>query len=236
MNSKGIGVWSEDKNGNLTSTGAKATGTNDFATGKGASATGESSIAIGTDSQANYSGSVAIGAGAQALADPTTAIGNNAVAAGANSTAIGANSTANGSNSVALGQGSVANRPTTVSVGDAATGLQRQITNVAPGTAPNDAATYGQVQGAMSSAVGQAKHYADQVGSVNAASLNAAAAAAAGQGPNTVAGGYGEYNGQSAFAFTYQHRFNCNWTGQLTVGSNGSGNNTAVGGGASYSW
>ncbi|MHB1642757.1 MAG: YadA family autotransporter adhesin [Acidithiobacillus sp.] len=219
-------------NGGLQCTYAQAKGTNDVAAGNGALANGTSSIAIGTNATATYNGAVAIGDGARAVADPATAIGSNAQANANNSTAIGANSTANGINSVALGQGSTANRANSVSVGNASTGLTRQITNVAPGTTPNDVATVGQLQGA----VGQAQHYAAQVGSVNAAALNAAASAASGQGPNTVAGGYGEYDGQSAFAFTYQHRFKCNWQALLTVGSNGSGKNTEVGAGASYSW
>ncbi|MHB8266602.1 MAG: YadA-like family protein, partial [Acidithiobacillus ferrivorans] len=57
-----------------------------------------------------------------------------------------------------------------------------------------------------------------------------------GRGPNNFAGGYGEYNGQSAFAFTYEHRFSQSWSGLVTVGSNGNGNNTEVGGGANFSW
>jgi autotransporter adhesin len=122
---------------------------------------------------AKFAGSVAIGAGAQANADPTTAVGNNAIANGNNSVALGANTTANGNNSVALGQGSVANRENSVSVGNAATGLQRQITNVAPGTMPSDAVNLGQVQGmigqATSAILNQADRHADQVAAMAAA-------------------------------------------------------------------
>ena len=94
------------------------------------------------------------------------AFGNNAsTAVGANGAiAIGTNSSATAANSVALGNESIADRGAstgytapfltgsyssvgTVSVG--APGSLRQITNVAPGTEATDAATVGQVQGAI---------------------------------------------------------------------------------------
>jgi len=227
-------------NGALQCEDAKATGTGALATGTGASANGAGTVAEGLNASAKYAGSVAIGDGAQANADPTTAIGNNAIANGNNSTAIGANSTANGENSVALGQGSVANRADSVSVGDAATGLTRQITNVAPGTATDDAVNVGQLHSGMNqvygAAIGKAQRYADNVGAVDAAAAGAAAEAAAGQGVNSIAGGASDYNGQSAFAFTYQRRFNHNWAAAVTVGSNGSSRNTSLTGAADYSW
>ena len=94
------------------------------------------------------------------------AFGNNAsTAVGANGAiAIGTNSSATAANSVALGNESIADRGAstgytapfltgsyssvgTVSVG--APGSLRQITNVAPGTEATDAATVGQVHGAI---------------------------------------------------------------------------------------
>ncbi|WP_160616998.1 YadA family autotransporter adhesin [Pseudoblastomonas halimionae] len=94
------------------------------------------------------------------------AFGNNAsTAAGATGAiAIGTNANATAANSVALGNGALADRGAligysapglagtytsigTVSVG--APGSLRQITNVAPGTEATDAATVGQVQGAV---------------------------------------------------------------------------------------
>ncbi|MBU2768665.1 hypothetical protein HAP94_21485 [Acidithiobacillus ferrivorans] len=140
----------------------------------------------------------------------------------------------------ALGQGSVANRADSVSVGNASTGTTRQITNVAPGTAPNDAVNMGQLHSGMNqvygAAIGKAQRYADNVGAVDGAAAGAAAEAAAGQGVNSIAGGVSDYNGQSAFAFTYQRRFNHNWAAAVTVGSNGSSRNTALTGAADYSW
>jgi len=85
--------------------------------------------------------------------------GAGAVASGKNSVAIGNGSMAAGENSVALGAHSVADRPNTVSVGSA--GNERQITHVAAGTAPTDAANLQQVQEAQASAVQQANAYTD---------------------------------------------------------------------------
>jgi autotransporter adhesin len=81
--------------------------------------------------------------------------------------ALGSNSTATANNSVALGAGSTASRgaqtsykdpisgSTASSVGEVSVGsagADRQITNVAPGSAPTDAANVAQVQAAISQA------------------------------------------------------------------------------------
>jgi len=100
----------------------------------------------------------------------SVAVGSGASAAGKNSAAIGAGSSAAADNSVALGAGSTATRgaqtnykdpisgKTANSVGEVSVGspgAERQITNVAPGTAPTDAANVAQVQ----AAIGQADAY-----------------------------------------------------------------------------
>nr|WP_246641635.1 YadA family autotransporter adhesin [Paraburkholderia edwinii] len=72
------------------------------------------------------------------LAD-SQAIGTDAVA-------IGGNARAQADNSVALGANSVSDRANTVSVG--AAGAERQITNVAAGTADTDAVNLGQLKAA----------------------------------------------------------------------------------------
>ncbi len=94
-----------------------------------------------------------------------------AVASGTHSTAMGANAKATGANSVALGANSVADRDNTVSMGSA--GNERQVTNVAAGTATTDAVNVGQLNDAIGSAVGNlpagmtAKDYTDkQINSV----------------------------------------------------------------------
>ena len=66
---------------------------------------------------------------------------------GENSTAVGADSKATGSNSVAIGAGSVADRDNSVSFGSA--GNERQLTNVADGTAPIDALNVRQLDRAI---------------------------------------------------------------------------------------
>ena len=62
---------------------------------------------------------------------------------GADSVAVGGAATASGKNSVALGSNSIADRDNSVSVG--AAGKERQITNVAAGTASTDAVNVGQL-------------------------------------------------------------------------------------------
>ncbi|WP_031364117.1 ESPR-type extended signal peptide-containing protein [Caballeronia sordidicola] len=70
-------------------------------------------------------------------------------ATGADSVAIGGAALSSGKNSVALGSNSVADRDNTVSVG--AVGSERQVTNVAAGTAATDAANVGQLNAVSSS-------------------------------------------------------------------------------------
>ncbi len=120
----GGGVPAGDVNGN-----------NSFAAGDGSKVVGDNGTAVGQDASVTANGGTAIGQGASA--------------SGENSTALGSNSSASGNNSVALGSGSVADRDNTVSVG--ALGQERQITNVAAGTAPTDAVNVQQMQDAVRS-------------------------------------------------------------------------------------
>jgi len=134
---------------NLTTPAGVAIGGNRVtglgAAGQEASAGTIDAVAIGnravTDSGAGAA--IAIGTGA--------GVGPGATG----SLALGAGATATAANSVALGVGSTATRGTAalgeVSVG--APGAERQVTNVAAGTAATDAANLGQVQ-AMSAEVG----------------------------------------------------------------------------------
>jgi autotransporter adhesin len=70
-------------------------------------------------------------------------------ATGTNSVAIGGAALSSGNNSVALGSNSVADRDNSVSVG--AVGSERQVTNVAAGTAATDAAKVSQLNAVSSS-------------------------------------------------------------------------------------
>nr|WP_280114061.1 YadA-like family protein [Atlantibacter subterranea] len=74
----------------------------------------------------------------------STAGGAGAIASGDYSTSIGANSKSTHNNSVALGYNSVTDRDNSVSMGSA--GNERQVTNVAAGTADTDAANVGQLK------------------------------------------------------------------------------------------
>jgi autotransporter adhesin len=82
--------------------------------------------------------------GAQALGTDSLAAGPGAEASGNQAVAIGDGATASAAGSVALGGGSVADRANTVSVG--AQGAERQLTNVADGTAQTDAVNVRQLQ------------------------------------------------------------------------------------------
>nr|WP_255457687.1 YadA-like family protein [Rhodanobacter sp. K2T2] len=98
--------------------------------------------------------------GATAGGSNSVAIGPTASSAGANSVAVGSGASAAADNSVALGAGSVASRDNTVSVGSP--GSERQITNVAAGTADTDAANVGQVNSGVQQAENWAANYTDQ--------------------------------------------------------------------------
>ncbi len=100
-------------------------------TGLAASAGTADSIALGdgANTDAGAGGAVALGTGASVTAD----------------------------NSVALGSGSIADRADSVSVG--AVGDERQITNVAAGTADTDAATVGQMNTSIAAATADSVVY-----------------------------------------------------------------------------
>ncbi|QJC22863.1 hemagglutinin (plasmid) [Ralstonia solanacearum] len=83
---------------------------------------------------------------AQATGLESIAIGGAAIASGVNAMALGGNARAVAGNAVALGAGSVADRANTVSVGSA--GKERQIANVAAGTADTDAVNVAQLKAA----------------------------------------------------------------------------------------
>lgn len=95
-----------------------------------------------------------------ASGDNTTAGGAGAVASGNGSTALGSGAQATADDAVALGAGSVADRAGTVSVGSS--GAERQITNVAAGTADTDAVNLAQFNQGLSSLQDWSKSYTDQ--------------------------------------------------------------------------
>ncbi|WP_233830957.1 YadA family autotransporter adhesin [Paraburkholderia sp. ZP32-5] len=109
---------------------AVANGTHTLAAGSHANATGTNATAFGTSANANGNGAIALGYGANAAA-------SNAMSLGYNASALAIDS-------VALGHGSIADRVGTVSVGSI--GNERQITNVAAGSADTDAVNVAQLK------------------------------------------------------------------------------------------
>ncbi|MBS7669959.1 YadA family autotransporter adhesin [Croceicoccus gelatinilyticus] len=122
------------------------------ADGLGASAGELDAIAFGNSAStsAGATGAIAIGANASVSEVDGVALGNGASVTFANSVAIGAGSVT--SRGAVAGYSSPGLTGTFDSVGEVsvgAPGAERQITNLAPGTAATDAATVGQVQGAL---------------------------------------------------------------------------------------
>jgi autotransporter adhesin len=148
----------------------------------------------------------------------------------------------------------VADRANTVSVGSA--GNERQVTNVAAGTATTDAVNVGQLNDSIGAAVGNlpagmtAKNYTDQQinsvqNSVNQVAKSAYAGIAAAtaltmipdvdQGKTIAVGiGGGTYKGSQAVALGVSARITENLKMKAGAGTSSSG--ATVGVGASYQW
>jgi trimeric autotransporter adhesin len=150
------------------------------------------------------------------------------VASGANATALGANSIASAPNSVALGQGSVADRPNSISVGSAL--LQRQITNVAPGTQPTDAVNLQQ----LNLALGQVNSFAAQG---TAQALAVPSVPILDPGKKWLGMSYGNFAGQSAVGLGFGYQIDEHWNASagLSTSTTG-GSNTATKVQAGYVW
>src|SRR5690606_37428389 len=142
---------------------------NAIAAGDDAYAHGPNDIAIGGNAKVNADGSTAVGSNATITADATNAvaIGEGTSVSAASGTAVGQGASVTAEGAVALGQGSVADRANTVSVG--AEGSERQIVNVAAGTADTDAANVGQ----GNAAAAQSRSYTDTVAPQTLSSANA---------------------------------------------------------------
>lgn len=147
--------------------------------------------------------STAVGDGASATGNDSTAVGAGAVASATDSTALGAHSTASGNGSVALGANSVADRDHTISAGSP--GNERQITNVAAGTARTDASNWGQVQDAVAEVqrwVRDRFKQANRLANAGTAAALAMANVPQAYAPNqsAVGAGIGSFKGESALA------------------------------------
>jgi len=122
------------------------------ALGDSAVGVGEGATALGSFSHAGGKNSVALGRAAHVMesAEDGFAVGVRSVVDAEKGIAIGAASSvqAGAAYSVAIGSGSIARDALTVSFGEGA--LQRRLVNVANGRNANDAATIGQLRGALS--------------------------------------------------------------------------------------
>lgn len=182
---------------------------------------GRNAILLGnTATKASGNNSIAIGSGAQAISN--------------DSMALGANASAIGTNSVALGQGSLAARDNSVSVGNAAAGLTRSITNVAPGILGTDAVNLDQMRQANAQVLSDANTFAAK-GVAAAMAVPTMPQLPPGKRWVGVATGY--YAGQSALGmgFGYQVDENLN-VGAAISTSSGRGSRSGVRVQAGYAW
>ncbi|WP_448680719.1 YadA-like family protein [Pseudomonas nicosulfuronedens] len=194
--------------------------------------------------------SLAGGAGAEAKGDNSAAIGTRSRASGHNATALGNGADAQAASSVALGAGSVADRENSVSVGSV--GQERQITNVAAGTAATDAVNVSQLQKSMGDISNQFYDYTDsrynalrhdlkkQDDILSAGIAGAMAMATLPQpyspGASMAAVGLGNYRGQGALAVGVSKiSDNGKWVTKLQ-GSTTSQGDTGVSVGVGYQW
>ncbi|HIC7210266.1 TPA: YadA family autotransporter adhesin, partial [Burkholderia stabilis] len=207
--------------------GSDASGSNSAALGQDAVASAENGTALGQGSSATGGNGTAVGQGANASGQNGVALGQNANASGSGSTALGQNANASGSNAVALGAGSVADRDNAVSVGSA--GNERQITNVAAGTAPTDAVNLQQMNNSVRSA------RQDAMGGVAAAMAVAGLPQSTQPGRTFVAMAGSTYGGEygSALGVSYMTR-DGKWTIKASANTSSRGDVGAVVGGGFY--
>lgn len=213
-----------------TNCGATANGTGSEASGFNSTASGHYAKATGDQSTAN-------GAGAQASGVNSTATGSFSTASGDNSTAIGANASATHNNSVALGAGSQTTRDNEVNVGN------RQIGGVQDGVWDTDAVNVRQmrandewIMNQVDYRLGAMDGRLNRVGAMGMASAMMTGSAASIPGKNKVSMGFGNYNGQNAFAIGYQRAFvtKRNRPMALTLGASFSGSERSVGAGFAF--
>ncbi len=212
---------------------------NDVNSSTAPTVTGVDATAIGVSSTASGVDSLAVGKNANVSAENAIAIGSSSTASGVDSLAVGKNANVSAENAVALGANSVADRANSVSVGSAS--AQRQVTNVAAGTAGTDAVNVNQLnQGLIT-----AKQYTDgMLGSLRRDTNAGVAAAIAtanlpqayvpGRGMTSV--GISSYQGQSAIAVGVSTvSENGRWVFKFS-GSANTRSQVGVGAGVGYQW
>jgi len=155
----------------------------------------------------------------------SVAVGGGASASGNASTAIGDKASATGSSSVAIGANSTATRDDTVSVGSV--GNERQIANVAAGTASTDAVNVGQLNNAMG---GMNSHIDDvdrsaRRGIAAASALNIVTPYLPGR--TTLNAGVASYRGEVALGIGVS-RWNQKGTVNYNLGVSSAGGNSTI--------
>ncbi|HEY4942956.1 MAG TPA: hypothetical protein VII56_16125 [Rhizomicrobium sp.] len=185
--------------------GAIALGYMATGSGTGSVAMGLRSSTFGPDTLVGANLAVAIGSDAGVTRNGGVSIGANSSVTAVNSVALGLNAHATAANSVAIGTDAIADAPSTVSVG--APGAERRITNVAPGVARTDAATFGQLQDAIAGTNSQiALLRSDMSDAVAASTALGGIMVPSGPGKTTFSTHAGFYGGSEAIGFNVAHR------------------------------
>jgi trimeric autotransporter adhesin len=141
------------KDGTTYGSEGSNTGNGPVAIGGAALAQGAANVALGVNARADgLYHAVAVGGDAQANDIYSVALGGHSLAAAATSTALGSHASALAGGSVALGEGSVATRSNTVSIGRQ--GAERQLVNLAAGSAGTDAVNVNQLNAAIANVSG----------------------------------------------------------------------------------
>ncbi|KVX65166.1 YadA-like family protein [Burkholderia stagnalis] len=227
-------VQQQDPNGQIT-VGAGTGGTSVNI----ANSAGGNRVLTGVGAGVNSNDAVNVGQLNSALRDVSANQAIRAAATDANTTWItraeagsfGSTATATGKNAVAVGQGSVADRDNSFSVG--AKGSERQVTNVAAGTAPTDAVNVQQLNDNVAAArsytdqrVGQVYNdlntvKKDMFGGVASALAVAGLPQPTGPGRSMVSAATANYRGQQGFAAGYSYvTQNDKWVVKASVTGN----------------
>ncbi|WP_162622592.1 YadA-like family protein [Hafnia alvei] len=176
----------------------------------------------------------------------STAMGGGASASSKDSLALGSMAKATGNNSIALGNGSTADRANTLSIGSV--GGERQITNVARGTASTDAVNVAQLNEGLESISSSTNQNFRKLGrkmdamkdKLSGGIASAMAMGALPQpfeaGAGMMSMGGGSYNGESAIALgASKVSENGKWVTKLQGSSNTQGD-YGVSVGIGYQW
>ena len=169
--------------------------------------------ALGQSSQAFGVNSTAVGVAASATGDKTTALGSNTKVTANNSAAVGSDSVAErGAQTYRV---DILKEPQ-VSVGEVSVGSpgqERQITNVAAGSAPKDAVNMEQLT---------ASNTRMRKGIASAAALAGLVPDPRSSDENQVAVSVANFNGENALAFGYIRRTSVGITVRAAMSYNGS--------------